>query len=80
MKRFFRTSFGSALLGGAVVAAFGWVAIAAGWIHSDGNGSTVTVAAPLAAPVDASEEGGDATSSTRSTAATGRGSPSSPPS
>jgi S1-C subfamily serine protease len=45
-----RTSFGSALLGGAVVAAFGWVAIAAGWIHSD-SGSTATAVAPLAAPV-----------------------------
>jgi S1-C subfamily serine protease len=57
MKRMLRTSFGSALLGGVVVAAFGWVAIAAGWIHADGNGSTVTVAQPLAAPVDAQEEG-----------------------
>jgi S1-C subfamily serine protease len=59
MKRFFRTSFGSAILGGAVVALFGWVAIAAGLIHARGGGSTVTVAAPLAAPV-ASTEGGDA--------------------
>jgi S1-C subfamily serine protease len=57
MRRFFRTSFGSALLGGAVVAAFGWVAIAAGWIHSGNGGSTVTVAAPLSAPVSAKEEG-----------------------
>jgi S1-C subfamily serine protease len=58
MKNFLRSSFGSALLGGIVVAAFGWVAIAAGWIHADDNGSTVTVAQPLAAPVD-STEGGD---------------------
>jgi S1-C subfamily serine protease len=58
MKNFLRSSFGSALLGGIVVAAFGWVAIAAGWIHADDNGSTVTVAQPLAAPVD-SKEGGD---------------------
>ena len=29
------SSFGSALLGGAVVGAFGWVAIAAGWIEAD---------------------------------------------
>ncbi len=55
MKRIFRTSFGSALLGGVVVAAFGWLAIAAGWIQADDNGSTVTVAEPLAAPVDANE-------------------------
>ncbi|HXS46783.1 MAG TPA: trypsin-like peptidase domain-containing protein [Solirubrobacterales bacterium] len=56
MRRFFRTSFGSALLGGAVVAVFGWVAIATGWVEADGDGSTVTVAQPLAAPVSASDE------------------------
>jgi S1-C subfamily serine protease len=49
-KRSFRTPFVSALLGGAVVAIFGAIAISAGWIHSDG-GSTTTVAAPLSAPV-----------------------------
>jgi S1-C subfamily serine protease len=59
MKRIFKSPFGSALLGGVVVAAFGWVAIAAGWIHSDGDSHTVTVAEPLAAPVNAKE--GDST-------------------
>src|SRR4051812_2541912 len=49
-KRSFRTPFVSALLGGAVVAVLGAIAIGAGWIHSDG-GSTTTVAAPLSAPV-----------------------------
>jgi S1-C subfamily serine protease len=44
------TPFLSAVLGGALVAVFGWIAIAAGWIQSEG-GSTTTVAAPLAAPV-----------------------------
>ncbi|HET7053708.1 MAG TPA: trypsin-like peptidase domain-containing protein [Solirubrobacterales bacterium] len=58
MKRIFKSPFGSAVLGGIVVAAFGWVAIAAGWIHSDGDAHTVTVAEPLAAPVDTKEEGG----------------------
>ncbi len=60
-RRFFRTSFGSALLGGAVVAAFGWVAIASGLIESQGGDSTpVTVSQPLSAPVDSQEgEGGD---------------------
>jgi S1-C subfamily serine protease len=57
-RRFFHTPFGSALLGGAVVAAFGWIAIAAGWIDAKG-GSTTTVAAPLAAPV-VDKESGDA--------------------
>jgi S1-C subfamily serine protease len=55
-QEFFRKPFGSALLGGAVVAAFGWVAIAAGWIDAQG-GSTTTVAAPLAAPVVSRSEG-----------------------
>ncbi len=49
-RRLLRTPFVSALLGGAIVAAFGWIAIAAGWIQSEG-GATTTVAAPLAAPV-----------------------------
>jgi len=49
-RRFLRSSFGSALLGGAVVAAFGWVAISAGWVEAEG-GSTATVAAPIATPV-----------------------------
>jgi S1-C subfamily serine protease len=59
MKRVFRSSFGSALLGGAVVAAFGWIAIAAGWIQADGDSSTVTVSQPLAAPVSTSDAGED---------------------
>jgi len=56
-RRLFGTSFGSALLGGAVVAVFGWLAIAAGWIQAE-EGTTTTVAAPLAAPV-ADRSGGD---------------------
>ena len=57
-RGFFRSSFGAALLGGAVVAVFGWIAISAGWIESSGD-STTTVAAPAAAPIvsDSSDEG-----------------------
>jgi S1-C subfamily serine protease len=51
-----RSFFAAALLGGAVVAAFGWIAIAAGWIASDG-GTTTTVAAPITAPVSSSDSG-----------------------
>jgi S1-C subfamily serine protease len=58
MRSFLRTPFGSALLGGAVVAALFAVAISAGWIEADGD-STTTVAAPLSAPV-VDREGGDA--------------------
>jgi S1-C subfamily serine protease len=54
-----RSPFGSALLGGLVVAVAGWIAIAAGAIQSDG-GSTTTVAAPLTAPVDSKSEDGSA--------------------
>jgi S1-C subfamily serine protease len=54
MRRFLRTPFVSALLGGAVVAAFGWIAIAAGWIDAQSS-TTTTVAAPISAPVDSNE-------------------------
>ncbi len=58
-----RSPFGSALLGGLVVAVFGWIAIAAGWIQSE-EGSTTTVAAPLTAPVTerSSSDGGEGAS------------------
>src|SRR5258705_7033712 len=51
MRNFLRSSFGSALLGGAVVAAFGLVAIASGLVQSQDT-TTTTVAEPLAAPID----------------------------
>jgi S1-C subfamily serine protease len=51
-ESFLRTPFVSALIGGAIVAVFGWIAIAAGWIQSEG-GSTTTVAQPLTAPISA---------------------------
>jgi S1-C subfamily serine protease len=57
-RRFLRTPLASALVGGAIVAAFGWIAIAAGWIQSEG-GSTTTVAAPLTAPVSSKSSEGD---------------------
>jgi S1-C subfamily serine protease len=56
MRRFLRTSFGSALLGGAVVAGFFAVALAAGWIDAKSS-STATVAAPLATPIVSKESG-----------------------
>jgi S1-C subfamily serine protease len=57
LKQNLRTPFGSALLGGLVVAVLGWIAIATGAIQSDG-GSTTTVAAPLTAPIEAKSEDG----------------------
>ena len=55
-RRVIRSPFASALAGGAVVAVFGWIAIAAGWIQSEG-GTTTTVAAPMTAPIV--EQAGD---------------------
>jgi S1-C subfamily serine protease len=56
----FRSHFFSALLGGALVAVVGLVAIAAGLVESEG-GTTTTVQAPLTAPVAeaADQEGGN---------------------
>jgi S1-C subfamily serine protease len=56
MKSFLRTPFGSALLGGAVVAAFFAIAISAGWIDSQTT-TTTAIPAPLTAPVAAKESG-----------------------
>jgi S1-C subfamily serine protease len=57
-RRLLRSPFGSALLGGLIVAVFAAIAISAGWIQSEG-GSTTTVAAPLSAPIaDRSGEDG----------------------
>ncbi len=56
-RSFFRGSFGSALVGGVVVAAFFAVAISAGWIESKGS-TPVSAPEPLATPV-ASKEGED---------------------
>ena len=57
MKKILRTPFSSALLGGAVVAAFFAVAISAGWIDAKST-TTTTIPAPLTAPV-ANKESGD---------------------
>jgi S1-C subfamily serine protease len=61
LRGIFRSPFVSALAGGAVVALFGWIAIAAGWVEAEEGDSTTTttaaVAAPLRAPI-ADEEGG----------------------
>jgi S1-C subfamily serine protease len=57
-KSFIRTPFGSALVGGAVVAVFFWLAVSAGWIKAEGKTPEGQLA-PLAAPVAdrGSEEG-----------------------
>src|SRR5690349_12918767 len=58
-RSFFRTSFGSALLGGAAVGVFFWIAIAAGWVDSKTEPSPGASTAALAAPIaNHDEEGG----------------------
>jgi S1-C subfamily serine protease len=58
-KGFFRSSFGSALLGGALVAVVGAVLLLTGAVKSSGGGTT-TVVQSSAAPIvsNSSEEGG----------------------
>jgi putative serine protease PepD len=60
VKRLVSTSVGAAVIGGIVVALLGWVAIAAGWVHSSGNDTTSTVAAlsTTPAPEPASQSSG----------------------
>ncbi len=40
VKRVATTSIGAAVIGGLIVGILGWIAIAAGWIHSSGNDTT----------------------------------------
>ena len=53
-----RSPFGSAVLGGLVVALLGWVAIAAGWVEAEDSGGSGSVVLPISQP--ASGSGGDA--------------------
>jgi S1-C subfamily serine protease len=57
-KKNFRSPFISALLGGLVVAVFGSIAIAAGWIQAEGGTTTTTVATP-ATTIEAKSGDGD---------------------
>jgi len=57
-KKNFRSPFLSALFGGLIVAVFGWIAIAAGWIQSEGGSTTTTVATPATA-IEAKAGDGD---------------------
>lgn len=53
-----RTPFGSAMIGGLVVALLGWVAIAAGWVNAESGGSDVeTALAPAPLPQQAVQHG-----------------------
>ncbi|HEX8690434.1 MAG TPA: hypothetical protein VF729_09360, partial [Solirubrobacterales bacterium] len=51
MKRFLGSSFGSALLGGAVVGAVFLLAISAGWVESGDDAAGVRAEVAAAAPI-----------------------------
>jgi S1-C subfamily serine protease len=50
LRRLASSSIGSAVIGGLVVAILGWIAIAAGWIHSSDNDTTTTIPALSTTP------------------------------
>src|ERR671934_170460 len=51
IRRYSRSPFGAAVVGGLVVGLLGWIAIAAGWIHSSSDDNTPALAtAPLPEP------------------------------
>jgi S1-C subfamily serine protease len=50
-RRFFKTPFGSAVIGGTVVGLFGWLAIAAGWIESDEGSAPTAAGTALSTPI-----------------------------
>ena len=52
---FSRRPFGAALLGGVIVAVFGWIAIAAGLVHASSDGDS-TLPALTPAPISAKSE------------------------
>src|SRR3954451_7917133 len=62
IRRAARTPLGSAVVGGLVVAIFGWIAIGAGWVHSDSSGATDVVPslAPTPVPQQAVQHGNGA--------------------
>jgi S1-C subfamily serine protease len=51
-----RTPLGSAVVGGLIVGLFGWAAIAAGWIESEGGDSSAALA-PVPLPASAADAG-----------------------
>jgi S1-C subfamily serine protease len=55
-KRLLRTPFASALIGGAVVGIFGWIAISAGWIQAESAAPTAATT-PLTAPIVSHDNG-----------------------
>ena len=53
-----RTPFGAAVIGGLVVGILGWIAIAAGWVDAQSNGSETAALAPAPLPEPAAQQSG----------------------
>jgi S1-C subfamily serine protease len=51
-----RTPFGAAVIGGLVVGILGWIAIAAGWVDAQSNGSETAALAPAPLPEPAAQQ------------------------
>ena len=61
-KRFSRSPFVAAIIGGLVVGALGWIAIAAGWVEgesSSSGGSSFPISSPATSTPAADKSGGD---------------------
>jgi S1-C subfamily serine protease len=58
-RRFLRSSFGSAALGGVVVGVFFLLAISAGWVDSGDESAALSSQAAPAAPIASRDQGGD---------------------
>ena len=56
VRRVAQTSIGAAVIGGLVVGILGWIAIAAGWVHSSGNGNGMAALAPSPLPEPAAQK------------------------
>jgi S1-C subfamily serine protease len=56
VRRVAQTSIGAAVIGGLVVGVLGWVAIAAGWVHSSGNDNGLPAFAPAPLPEPAAQK------------------------
>jgi S1-C subfamily serine protease len=56
VKQVARTPFGAAVIGGLIVGILGWIAIAAGWVDAQSNGTEAAALAPAPLPEPAAQQ------------------------
>jgi S1-C subfamily serine protease len=56
VKQVARTPFGAAVIGGLIVGILGWIAIAAGWVDAQSNGTEAAALAPTPLPEPAAQQ------------------------